>query len=125
MTLEESATSSVARWSTISVTPLPLGYVNEYEGEGQRWRSPCLALLLQQLTETETFRGSRRIGVELYEPPYATRVVYADDDGFGELLPALDLDYYEGTRYDLALFHAAASGEKEDDAPSDEKGPDG
>ena len=96
---------SVTHWETVGVTALPPGWRNTFsQGDGLTV-TPCPALLLQEdrgttfsWDEPEGDHFKRVARYEEAEPPYETRVVFADfDPGMAELAPAADCDNYSGT----------------------------
>ena len=91
-------------WETVAVTALPPGWRNVYKHDDGDTASACPAVLLQELRETVRYEdvtkadGTPRIKEEATrrEPPYETRVVFADY-GDGGLEPAGDMSNYVGT----------------------------
>lgn len=81
-------------WQTIQAQALPHGYKNVYQDEDGYIIEPCPALLVQELRET--LRVDRQ-DIK-HEPPYDTRVVYADggDPALG-LEPASEASNYVKT----------------------------
>lgn len=92
----------VSQWETAQVTALAPGYRNVFSAKNGETIYPCPALLLQQLVaETEGWQVENQDGTtrearleHKYEPPYFTRVVYADDNGEGYLDAACDREGY-------------------------------
>jgi hypothetical protein len=96
----------IMHWETVGVSALPPGWRNTFrQGDGELTASPCPALLLQE------HRGDTRAWDEPagdhwqvqtrdepLDPPYETRVVFADfDPGMAELVSADDAGNYAGT----------------------------
>ena len=87
-------------WETVSLAPLPHGWLNVYSNDdGTVHTTPCPAVLVEEcravLKSDEVVGGGRSIR-ENYEPPYETRAVFADFE-FASLIPADDASNYLGT----------------------------
>lgn len=92
-------------WTTISATPLPPGWRNVYRTpDGGTLTHDAPALLVQELREVVTWTvtphedrpdemSSRTTS---RQPPYETRVVFADHEG-GYLDPVTDVGNYVDT----------------------------
>jgi hypothetical protein len=83
-------------WKTIAVTPLPPGWRNVFAGDdGTPEAHPCPAVLLQENCGTFVAQEGKRTVFGAAEPPFGTRVVFADRDG-GYLCPAVESDGFIG-----------------------------
>lgn len=92
--MAEKPRRRVIEWETVAVTALPPGWFNVYKDEGKQLITPCPALLLQEARAvSDDPTGSVKT---VHEPPYETRVVFADFES-GELYPANDLGNYQTT----------------------------
>jgi len=91
-------------WETVAVTALPPGWRNVFsdiDDSRAAHESPCPAVLLQELREGHRAEDVPMAGgqvdvkttVTRYDPPYETRVVFADW-GEGELSPAHEIGNY-------------------------------
>lgn len=86
-------------WETTSVTALPPGWVNQHkQDDGTVDECACPALLLQELRTTVRSEDGNEVE-EIHEPPYRTRVVFADLDDFGGLDDAAAVSNYIATVY--------------------------
>ena len=96
-----TADRHIQHWITVAVTALPPGWRNRFrDDDGSIHSSDCPALLVQEHRMTtycwdEPPRGEHTED-EREQPPYATRVVFADNDA-GELTAAKEIDNYIGT----------------------------
>lgn len=96
---------SDTHWETIGVSALPTGWRNTFGQGDDLTVTPCPALLLQEdrgttrsWDEPEGDHFRRVIRFQAADPPYETRVVFADfDPGMAELMPADGVVNYAGT----------------------------
>ncbi|WP_139813329.1 hypothetical protein [Prescottella equi] len=97
----------VEHYVTVSVIPLPLGWVNVWTlKDGSELAEPCPALLHQEHRETDHVwdithpDGRPGIRSETYpeEPPYDTRTVFAVIEG-DTLMPPDNYSGYERAEY--------------------------
>lgn len=99
---------TVERWETVAVTALPPGWRNTFmQDDGSAETGTCPAILLQELREVTVYRddplpagGFKAVAdrVDVKEPPFETRAVFADyDSDGGELAPVMDTSNYGRT----------------------------
>jgi hypothetical protein len=90
-------TNRTIRWETIAVTPLPAGWRNVFfsDDAGTPDAHPCPAVLLQENRGMVVAREGGRPVFEAAEPPYETRVVFADWD-HGCLCPVVESTGFAG-----------------------------
>lgn len=102
----------VEEWRTIAVTPMPPGWVNIFDVDGQQTAWPCPAILLQQLVSSYTLyhypdHTVREKRIEFQEP-YETRATFANSSFDSPHLEPLEhVSNYVGTDYrpDLKSGH--------------------
>lgn len=105
MTESEKSRIWVAeQWWTVQVTALPPGWYNRYDGDTED--DPCPAVLLQEHRSSDHYEdtdgsGTVRRRREYHEPPFETRVVFADPNAYadGYLDDAHAMDSYLLTYY--------------------------
>ena len=99
MYCEDVATAKPHNWITVAFQPLPAGWfhVFDFEGfDGDTTRPDCPGVLVQELRSRDVFSGGRYAHTEHLEPPYQTRVVFAEHYE-GILVPAADNQHYVST----------------------------
>lgn len=102
--MTEHKTRVIERFETVAFTALPEGWQNVFDCDGVAGVTQCPGVLTQELRATEYCtdvpdsggKSQLSVQVETHEPPYQTRVVFADFCT-GALDPACDLCNYVET----------------------------